>query len=70
MFWGDERPPGSLVPVQVQGLTSGVQAIAGGDQHTCAVMSGSVECWGYGLHGQLGNAATADSDVPVEVLGL
>ena len=44
----------SSTPVQAQGLTSGVTAIAGGWEHVCAVMNGDAYCWGNNDHGQLG----------------
>jgi alpha-tubulin suppressor-like RCC1 family protein len=44
----------SLVPIQVPGL-AGIQAIAAGDDYTCAVTStGGVQCWGDNAYGQLG----------------
>jgi alpha-tubulin suppressor-like RCC1 family protein len=62
----------STVPVAVD--ASGVLAsksitqIATGDQFTCALSSdGLVFCWGLGTSGQLGNAGTASSTVPVAV---
>lgn len=64
--WGDNESaqlgngtcgPGRLmstVPESVQGLTSGVAAIAAGYLHTCAVANGAIYCWGNNVHGQLG----------------
>ncbi len=59
----------SSVPVQVSGL-AGVNALSVGQAHVCALVSGSVRCWGVNELGQLGNGATTDSPVPVQVEGL
>ncbi|MEI7832863.1 MAG: hypothetical protein WCJ56_06685, partial [bacterium] len=68
---GRNSTTNSLVPVSVLALASGVQAITAGDFHTCALTTaGKVKCWGYNLNGQLGNNATTDSPVLVDVYGL
>ena len=59
-----------LVPVQVQGLTSGGTAIATWGGHTCAIVNGAALCWGYNYYGELGNGTTANSTIPVPVQGL
>jgi alpha-tubulin suppressor-like RCC1 family protein len=61
----------TLVPVHVQGLESGVTAIAAGASHTCAVAGNGLQCWGMGNKGQLGNGTTTfSSPVPVVVSGI
>lgn len=61
----------SHVPVNVIGLSSGVLALSSGDGYSCAIVStGAARCWGFNSHGQLGNNSTADSPVPVDVIGL
>ena len=60
-----------LTPAPVVGLDTGVAAIAGGGNHTCAVMTGGgVACWGWNLYGQLGNGTTKKALVPGAVTGL
>ena len=48
-------------PTQVEGLTSGVTQITGGDNHTCAVVDGAAKCWGDGGSGRLGNGGSGAS---------
>jgi alpha-tubulin suppressor-like RCC1 family protein len=58
----------SAVPVTVLGLSDAV-AVAGGENHTCALRStGEVDCWGSAL--ELGNGASKSSAVPVAVSGI
>jgi alpha-tubulin suppressor-like RCC1 family protein len=69
----------STAPVIVPGLT-GVKAIAAGEAHTCALLSGgSVKCWGDNEVGELGDGTSTGPDLcngyacsltPVSVSGL
>ncbi len=58
-------------PVAVQGLSSGVVAIAAGLDHTCALTSaGALLCWGDNSSGQLGDGTTTNRLVPTPVSGM
>ncbi len=62
----------SSVPVAVNtsGLLSGktISSISTGSNFTCTLTSeNKVYCWGYGYNGQLGNGATSDNSLPVQV---
>ncbi len=46
-----------------------VNAITGGN-FNCAILKGSIQCWGHGKNGQLGNNDTFDSNIPVKVVGI
>ncbi|MFN8489085.1 MAG: cohesin domain-containing protein [Caldilineaceae bacterium] len=68
---GDGTTITRTTPIDVSGLTSGVQAIAAGDAHTCAVTTaGGVKCWGANYDGELGNGATTNRPTPGDVTGL
>lgn len=67
----------TTIPVQVTGLTSGVQMIAVGSDFSCAVTAGGgVKCWGLDDLGQLGtgipyvDSRMQASNVPVAVKGI
>lgn len=70
---GDNTTTQRTAPVAVtaSGVLSGrnVTAISAGGQHSCAVADGLAFCWGYNGNGQLGNASTTASSVPVAVAG-
>ena len=75
---GDGSTTASLTPVSVSGLTSGVTAVSvagsasfmSSSGFSCAVVSGGAKCWGANESGQLGNASTTASQIPVSVSGL
>jgi len=61
----------SSVPVAVVGLQAGVTQISARTGNACALTNnGAVKCLGLNSHGELGNNSTADSSVPVDVVGL
>ena len=68
---GNNSTTDSPTPVQVSGLTSGVNAIAAGGAHTCALTdAGAVLCWGLNENGQLGNGSLTNRWTPVQVNGI
>jgi alpha-tubulin suppressor-like RCC1 family protein len=57
-------------PVEVSGITTAV-AITAGRYHTCALLAdGTMQCWGEGKGGQLGNGITEPSFKPIPVNGI
>ncbi|MCK5071818.1 MAG: hypothetical protein KAQ98_00215 [Bacteriovoracaceae bacterium] len=55
------------VDVNGLGAAAGVLLLTAGDYHTCAILNGSVKCWGKNNYGQLGNTVQTGSNVPVPV---
>jgi alpha-tubulin suppressor-like RCC1 family protein len=73
---GDGTHSDRLTPMPVPGLSTGVQAIATGTYHTCALLeTGGVQCWGAASRGQLGYGDTSPPwftaiESPTPVAGL
>jgi alpha-tubulin suppressor-like RCC1 family protein len=66
---GDGTKVNRNSPVSVAILGSDVVELAGGAEHTCALLAGgSVWCWGRNDAGQLGTGTKVDSLTPVPVL--
>jgi len=65
---GDGTTATRTVPTAVSGLGSGTDAVAGGGEHTCALMAGGgVKCWGSNATGQLGDGTTHGRRVPTAI---
>ncbi len=55
-------------PIEVSGISNAV-AIAAGRYHTCALLENStVQCWGEGKQGQLGNGGSLPTSSPLPVI--
>jgi hypothetical protein len=71
---GNGTSSNTAVPVTVEGeggvgALEGVTSIASDGMSDCAVLiSGGVDCWGYGTLGNLGNGYFVESAIPVPVL--
>ena len=64
---GEAAFPCSTVATIVPGL-SGVAQIALGRRHTCALLlDGTLQCWGWNGHGQLGDGTTVNRPHPTPV---
>ncbi|MFH1907304.1 MAG: hypothetical protein ABIL11_07985 [Chloroflexota bacterium] len=79
LCWGDnfsqQLADGTNVdrdlPIEVRGLPQGVQTVAVGSMHICALTeAGTVWCWGANYSGQLGNESVTQFGGPVVVTSL
>ncbi len=57
-------------PVDAVGLSAGATRIVTGSDHACAVVSGSVYCWGSDQYNRLGNGTAGNSSTPVLLTGI
>lgn len=61
----------ATAPTDVSVSASAVTKLALGEGYTCALITGgSVKCWGYNVHGELGDNSTTQRTSPVDVSGL
>lgn len=68
-YLGDGTTTKRTSVVQVAGLSSGVEAISSGGDHTCVLTTvGAAKCWGFNRFGQLGNGSKTNSASPVDVV--
>lgn len=67
---GDGTSTNRWLPVTVQGVGDSIEAIDGGNLHTCAKTSGgAVKCWGRNAEGQLGNNSTSNAVLTPSTVG-
>jgi alpha-tubulin suppressor-like RCC1 family protein len=71
---GDGSTANAIVPVEAQGMGSGITQISAGENHVLALRSdGTVEAWGDNFCGELGNGTNdpaVPNPTPVQVVGL
>jgi alpha-tubulin suppressor-like RCC1 family protein len=68
---GDGTTVERLTPVDVFGLSSVINEVSAGYDHTCAMTStGDVQCWGFGGYGELGVPIILTRPAPIDVTGL
>jgi alpha-tubulin suppressor-like RCC1 family protein len=60
----------STTPLAVTNMGSGVTAVAADWEHTCAIKSGALYCWGWNGYGQLGDGTTTQRTTPVAVTNM
>ena len=68
---GDATTSTRYVPTQVSTLTTAVQSLSVGWEHSCAVLnSGAAKCWGRNNEGEVGDGTYTNRSTPVAVVGL
>ena len=55
----------SLSIIQVANNATSISSVGA---HTCAILNGGVQCWGFNGSGQLGNNSTTSSTVPIQAI--
>jgi alpha-tubulin suppressor-like RCC1 family protein len=61
----------SFSPVSAIGVSSTASTVSLGLSHVCSLLSnGSIQCWGDGQAGKLGNGSTSNQVYPVSVTGI
>lgn len=64
---GSTSGTAALTPVEID-IGAGATQLAAGQQHTCALVSGGVKCWGENSDRRLGDGTNVDRPAPVTVI--
>jgi len=68
---GDTTTANRNVPTSVSTLSSGVQSLTVGWEHTCvSLTSGAAKCWGRNSEGAVGDGTNTNRSTPTSVIGL
>lgn len=66
--YANSKTPVVVASIDGTGELTGASEIAAGANHTCALVSSQVFCWGQNSSGQLGSGTLSDSNYPVGTL--
>jgi len=67
---GNGTTTDSLIPVRAGATTWNWTSVIAGGYHGCGIRrDGTLWCWGYNAHGQLGNGSTDGTSTPTQVAG-
>jgi hypothetical protein len=68
---GDGTTGIAYTPVGVVGLTSGVDQVSAGHEHTCAAIDDQIKCWGSNIFSQIGDGTDVTPRLtPVDVVSV
>ena len=67
---GTTSPVSTLRPTQVSGITTAVHISRVGGTACATLENGTIQCWGLGINGQIGDGSTSSRNSPTTVSGI